>query len=321
MSVRAKQMRGVVLAVLIAMMFGYAQLHAETGTRRGAADPIEEIVVTAQRREQSISDVPQALQAFTGDYLEDTSIKNLDAVIDLIPSASQVSSISAASTVYQIRAISPSEGTGDASVGYYVDNLAFAMPALAYAPTIDFFDIERVEVLRGPSGTLYGLGSLGGTVKTITKDPNLQEIEGEVKATVGWSDDADTSYSGDAMINVPLIEDRLAIRGVINWRDRGGYAEIIPYSEENGNPTERTTARIKVLAQPSDDLSLKLTYWNMESRQDYIDRVTFFDPPRIDNTAGSGNSDYDFVIGDIEYDLGFGVLQSTTGYMKVKAAR
>lgn len=313
--------KGIAIAMVIGV-FGSAAAIAENATSAAQSDSpstkMEEIVVTAQRREQAIGDVPQSVQALTDEYLQDTGVKSLDAVIDLIPSASQVSGISAASTVYQIRAISPSEGIGDATVGYYVDNLAFSMPGLAYAPAIDFFDIERVEVLRGPSGTLYGLGSLGGTVKTITKDPNFEGFETEIKATTALSDDADPSYSGDVMLNVPLIEDKLAVRGVIDYRKRGGYAEILPYAKKNGNPTERTTARLKILAQPIEELSLKLAYWNMHSRQEFIDRVTFFDPPRIDNTAGSGNSDYDFLIGDIEYDLGFGVLQSTTGYTKAK---
>lgn len=313
--------KSVAVAMVISTVCSVSALaeDAPKAEQPGASlQKIEEIVVTAQRREQSIADVPQSVQALTDEFLQENGVKSLDGVIDLIPGASQVSGISAASTVYQIRSISPSEGIGDSTVGYYVDNLAFSMPALSYAPAIDFFDIERVEVLRGPSGTLYGLGSLGGTVKTITKDPDFEGIATEIKASTALSDDADPSYTGDVMLNVPLIEDKLAVRGVVNYRKRGGYAEIIPYGKKNGNPTERTTARLKVLAQPTEELSLKLAYWNMHSRQEYIDRVTFFDPPRIDNTAGSGNSDYDFVTGDIEYDLGFGVLQSTTGYTKAK---
>lgn len=277
---------------------------------------LEEIVVTAQRREQAISDVPQSLQAFTGDYMEDASIKSIGDTIDLIPSASQVASISAASTVYQIRAISPSEGTGDATVGYYLDNFPYALTGLAYAPVVDYFDIDRVEVLRGPSGTLYGLGSLGGTIKTITKEPKLDRFEGAVKVSGAWSDDADASSSADLMLNTPLIEDKLALRAVVSWRDRGGYAEIIPYSKENGNGSEKTTSRIQLLAQPTDKLSMKLSWWNSRARQDYLDRVTFADPPRIDNTAGSGDSDYDIYVADVEYDLGFATLLSTTGYLK-----
>lgn len=316
-------MKPVGCTALLVGLFGAAgwlphAAAAERGPNASPTSSLEEVVVTAQRREQAIQDVPQAVQALSERYLSDTNVTSLADTIDLIPGASQVSSISAASTAYQIRAVAPAEGLGDATVGYYVDNLAFSMPALPYAPVVDFFDIERVEVLRGPSGTLYGLGSLGGTVKTITRDPELRAFETAVRLTSAWSDDADPSHSADAMFNVPLVEDRLAVRGVVNWRRRGGYAEILPYAQENGNDAKRTTTRLKVLAEPTDKLSMKLAYWDMRSRQDFLDRVTFYGPPRIDNTAGSGASDYEFVIGDIEYDLGFGVLQSTTGYMDVR---
>jgi len=304
------------LAALLLVCTSFSVVPASSAADSDASAELEEIVVTAQRREQAISDVPQSLQAFSGDYMEDASIKSIGDTIDLIPGASQVASISAASTVYQIRAVSPSEGTGDATVGYYLDNFPFALTGLAYAPVVDYFDMNRVEVLRGPSGTLYGLGSLGGTIKTITNAPKLDRVEGAFKVSGAWSDDADTSSSADVMFNVPLIEDKLALRAVVSWRDRGGYAEIIPYAEKNGNGSEKTTSRIQLLAEPNEKLSLKLSWWNSRARQDYLDRVTFADPPRIDNTAGSGDSDYDIYVVDVEYDLGFATLLSTTGYMK-----
>jgi len=304
-------------AAVFAALVSMANI-GHTASSDRSQSKVEEVVVTAQRREQAIQEVPQAVQAFSEDFLEESNVNGMGDTINLIPSASQVSSISAASTVYQIRAISPSEGTGDATVGYYVDNFPFTMPSLPYAPVIDYFDIERVEVLRGPSGTLYGLGSLGGTVKTITRDPNLDRVEAAFRARGAWSSDADPSQEGDMMVNAPLIDGKLAVRAVVNWRERGGYAEILPYNQENGNDTERFTSRIKVLAEPSEKLALKAAWWTSRSRQDYLDRVTFFDPARIDNTAGSGESDYDIFVADVEYDLGFGMLQSTTGYMKNK---
>lgn len=302
--------------VAAALVPGSLMLAAPGVSAQSSGQAMEEIVVTAQRREQAISDVPQAVQAFSGEDLKDANVDRLGDIIDMIPSASQVTSISAGSTAYQIRAIAPAEGLGDGTVGYYIDNFAFALPALPYAPAIDLFDTERIEVLRGPSGTLYGLGSLGGTIKTITRDPVLDEFQLSARTEAAWSDDADESYSGDIMVNAPIVTDRLAIRGVLNYRKRGGYAELLAFDEENGNPEKRRTGRVKVLAKPTDDLSLKVAYWSMKSRQDFFDRVTFANPPRTNNTFGSGASNYEFVIGDVEYDLGFGLLQSTTGYAK-----
>ena len=120
---------------------------------------IEEILVTANRTEQSISDVSQAVQALSGDDLQDLQITDFEQMIDLIPGAVQNSSISQGSNVYSIRGVASAETDGDATIGYYLDNFAFSLPGRPYAPVTDIYDTERVEVLRGPSGTLYGLGS------------------------------------------------------------------------------------------------------------------------------------------------------------------
>jgi outer membrane receptor protein involved in Fe transport len=276
---------------------------------------VEEILVTANRTEQSISDVSQAVQALTGDDLQDLQITDFEQMIDLIPGAVQNSSISQGSNVYSMRGVASAETDGDATVGYYLDNFAFSLPGRPYAPVTDIYDTERVEVLRGPSGTLYGLGSLGGTIKVITKDPVLGEFEGSFKATLADIDDGDSSHTGDLMVNIPLSE-TAALRGVLSIKDIGGWAEIIPSNQTNGNPYDGITGRLKLLVEPSEDLSIKLTYWHQDSEQKFANRLTYPSPPAIDNTFGETYSDFTIYVADIEYDLGFATLQSTTGYME-----
>ena len=276
---------------------------------------LEEIVVTAQRREQNISDVSQAVQALSGDDLDELNITNFEEMITLIPGAIQNSTISHGSNVYSIRGVAASETDGDATVGYYLDNFAFSIPGRPYAPVTDLYDTERVEVLRGPSGTLYGLGSLGGTIKVITKDPVIGEFEGSFKATVSEIDDGDSSYTGDIMINAP-ISDNAAIRAVLSIKDIGGWAEIIPSDQTDGNPYEALTGRLKLLVEPNEKTSVKFTYWRQDSEQEYANRLTYPSPPAIDNVFGETFSDYTIYILDVAYDLGFAMLESTTGYME-----
>ena len=276
---------------------------------------IEEILVTANRTEQSISDVSQAVQALSGDDLQDLQITDFEQMIDLIPGAVQNSSISQGSNVYSIRGVASAETDGDATIGYYLDNFAFSLPGRPYAPVTDIYDTERVEVLRGPSGTLYGLGSLGGTIKVITKDPVIGEFEGSFKATLADIDDGDSSHTGDLMLNIPLSENA-ALRGVLSIKDIGGWAEIIPSNQTNGNPYDGITGRLKLLLEPSEDLSIKFTYWHQDSEQKFANRLTYPNPPAIDNTFGETYSDFTIYVADIEYDLGFATLQSTTGYME-----
>lgn len=288
----------------------FAQTSSET-----TALELEEIVVTAQRREQNISDVSQAVQALSGDDLDELNITNFEEMITLIPGAIQNSTISHGSNVYSIRGVAASETDGDATVGYYLDNFAFSIPGRPYAPVTDLYDTERVEVLRGPSGTLYGLGSLGGTIKVITKDPVIGEFEGSFKATVSEIDDGDSSYTGDIVINAP-ISDNAAIRAVLSIKDIGGWAEIIPSDQTDGNPYEALTGRLKLLVEPNEKTSVKFTYWRQDSEQEYANRLTYPSPPAIDNVFGETFSDYTIYILDVAYDLGFAMLESTTGYME-----
>ena len=300
------------LAVLIInySSISFAQTSSET-----RALELEEIVVTAQRREQNISDVSQAVQALSGDDLDELNITNFEEMITLIPGAIQNSTISHGSNVYSIRGVAASETDGDATVGYYLDNFAFSIPGRPYAPVTDLYDTERVEVLRGPSGTLYGLGSLGGTIKVITKDPVIGEFEGSFKATVSEIDDGDSSYTGDIVINAP-ISDNAAIRAVLSIKDIGGWAEIIPSDQTDGNPYEALTGRLKLLVEPNEKTSVKFTYWRQDSEQEYANRLTYPSPPAIDNVFGETFSDYTIYILDVAYDLGFAMLESTTGYME-----
>ena len=287
---------------------------AQTSSESTAVE-LEEIVVTAQRREQNISDVSQAVQALSGEDLDELNITNFEEMITLIPGAIQNSTISHGSNVYSIRGVAASETDGDATVGYYLDNFAFSIPGRPYAPVTDLYDTERVEVLRGPSGTLYGLGSLGGTIKVITKDPVIGEFEGSFKATVSEIDDGDSSYTGDIVINAP-ISDNAAIRAVLSIKDIGGWAEIIPSDQTDGNPYEALTGRLKLLVEPNEKTSVKFTYWRQDSEQEYANRLTYPSPPAIDNVFGETFSDYTIYILDVAYDLGFAMLESTTGYME-----
>ncbi len=287
---------------------------AQTSTN-DVIDELEEIVVTAQRREQNISDVSQAVQALSGEDLDELNITNFEEMITLIPGAIQNSTISHGSNVYSIRGVAASETDGDATVGYYLDNFAFSIPGRPYAPVTDLYDTERVEVLRGPSGTLYGLGSLGGTIKVITRDPVIGEFEGAFKATVSEIDDGDSSYTGDIVINAP-ISDKAALRAVLSIKDIGGWAEIIPSEQTDGNPYEALTGRLKLLVEPNEKTSVKFTYWRQDSEQEFANRLTYPSPPAIDNIFGETFSDYTIYILDVAYDLGFAMLESTTGYME-----
>ena len=157
---------GVSLLALSLSVPGLAM--AQTAPSRG--DPstqLDEIVVTAQKREQNLIDVPLSVQAISGEQLERQGTRDLTQLVDFIPGASVVSKSAPGFDTIQIRGISA--GTvGDSTTGYYIDDVVFSIPNLQISPPSRLFDLERTEILRGPQGTLYGNGALGGLVRLIT---------------------------------------------------------------------------------------------------------------------------------------------------------
>lgn len=281
------------------------------------ADPAE-IIVTAQRRAQSISDVPQPVQAIGGAQLKDFGANQIQDVIALVPSATVGSTISVGSNTFQIRGVAAGETDGDATIGFYLDNFAFSMPGRPYAPAADFYDLDRVEVLRGPSGTLYGLGSLGGTIKVITKDPDLYDTAGSVRMSLNTTDGGEPGAGGDAMINLPLSEGKVALRGAVSYKLIGGFADNIATGKKDANDAESLTARVKLRAEPTERFTIQLAAWYNKSDQDFSNRATLADPAIFDQTFGIANSDYRLLTADLEYDLGFASLLSTTGSIRNK---
>lgn len=135
----------------------------------------EEIVVTAQKREENLFEVPLAVQALGADQLENSGASSVADLTTLIPGASVVSSSTPGFDTIQIRGIS-SGTTGDGLVGYYIDETPFGVPNLQLTPPAGMLDVQRVEVIRGPSGTIYGQGSMGGTIKLVTQRPDSREF-------------------------------------------------------------------------------------------------------------------------------------------------
>jgi len=167
-------MRCALGSVMVAMLFASQNAFAE-----GA---LEEIVVTAERRAESLQDTPIAVTAFTGDMVDQASITNIDDVALLTPNF-KITNFNIAEPQLYIRGVgSTNDSAGaDPAVAVFVDDVYMGRPS---AVSTDLYDLERIEVLRGPQGTLYGRNSAGGTLNIFTKKPQ-QEFESKVGVTVG----------------------------------------------------------------------------------------------------------------------------------------
>ncbi len=215
------------------------------------AQGVEEIVVTAQKREQSLQDVPIAVTAFTGEELRQRSAR---AVADALDSAPNVSFTSGASggddAQFFIRGIGQVDNslTVDPGVGVYIDEVYLGRQQGA---SFDLLDIERIEVLRGPQGTLFGRNTIGGAINVVTSDPSLDGFEGDVTFIGGsWS-----RFEGRARLNMP-VADRVAVKVSALARSQEGFAENVFTSETFGD-SESYAGRIDALFEANDSLTFE----------------------------------------------------------------
>jgi outer membrane receptor protein involved in Fe transport len=198
-----------------------------------ASDALAEIVVTAQRRSENIQDVPITIQALTAQSLAQLNINTFDDYLKFLPNVTSANNGPGQSEVFMRGLSAGSQASqGSASTGLwpnvaiYLDNQSGQMPNR----NLDVYaaDLNRIEVLEGPQGTLFGSGAEAGVIRYITNEPKLNTTEAYAKAGYGVTAHGDPNSSMEAMLNLPLIQDRLAIRGVVYNDHRGGYINNVP---------------------------------------------------------------------------------------------
>lgn len=221
--------------------------------------PIERVVVTAQKRSEQLRDVPQSVTAVTEKTLERQQMNSLTDYAVLVPGMQTDTSQPGYSRVI-LRGIN-SGGVG-ATIGVYLDETPYgSSSALAnglIAPDVDTFDLSRIEVLRGPQGTLYGASTLGGLLKFVTNAPDPSGFEAKIAGGLEVVDHGGVGYSAQGMINVPLADD-LALRAIASTRLDAGYVDDPFRGIEDINDATTTSYRASMLWEPSSDLSVRLT--------------------------------------------------------------
>jgi outer membrane receptor protein involved in Fe transport len=285
-------------ALLVASFAAGAPAQAQDGKEDSEQ---EVIVVTASKTgAQDLQSVPLAIQAFTGEELKLRNIGTLDDLVSTIPGAFEGFRQSASSRIYNIRgAVS---GNGDSPIGYYLDEVPFIVTNFGIAPPVRFLDMDRVEVLRGPQGTLYGQGTSGGVFIFHTRDPNLTDLEYAGEAEVSQTEDAgDTNYGVAGAVSVPVVRDRFAVRISGGHSVNPGWADVYygPFDgtpdEEDVNEIKNDDVRLVALFKPADNITLRGQYWRFQPRQTFTGFTASVDPPYFQNTAGQPSfSDGDF---------------------------
>ncbi len=241
--------------------------------RTGRDAGLEEVTVTAQKTgAQSLQEVPLAIQAFDGESLKERNITTIDDLVTAIPGAFEGQRQSVASRSYNLRGAGGSNANGDSPIGYYLDDVPFIVTNFGIAPPVRFIDIERVEVLRGPQGTLYGQGSSGGVFIFHSRDPDLNDFKFIGEAEVGSTEGADSmNYGVAGAASIPLIQDRLAVRVSGGHSYNPGWADAY-YGPFDGSPDDKGVnevrnddIRVAALYKPTDNVSLRGQYWQLPS--------------------------------------------------------
>lgn len=297
----------------------------------------DDIVVTAQKRTQNLIDVPQSISVVPGKMLEQRHATSLVDYAALVPGLS-IQQQNAGESRIILRGIN----TGGASptVAVYIDDTPFGSStsqtnAAHLAGDIDPFDVERIEVLRGPQGTLYGANSLGGLLKYVTAAPKFDRVSIRGQAGVETVDGGGTGWSGNGVVNVPL-GDTLAIRASGFYRETPGYIDSVGIRAKDINHSASYGGRTSLLFKPSDKFSVRLTAIAQNIRahgRDTIDAEPATLTPitadpftgasgkgllRYQTLAEGNRVDYRLYSGTVEYDFGPATLTSVTSYATLR---
>jgi len=226
------------------------------------AEDLGEITVTAQRRTERLQDVPISLAVLNGADLDQSSVLSVTDALNQIPGVVATPQAQGGGTQIMIRGVGASGpiANGSSPIGYYLDSVPFGLVQSAVEPDENAYDLQRIEVLRGPQGTLYGAGGENGVVRVLTNDADLNQFEFKARTTLSTTDTGGENYRGDMAVNVPIVDGVLAVRAVLGYEDVSGW--IDSPNANHINDGELRTYRLKVNAQPTDELSIGLSVWS-----------------------------------------------------------
>ncbi len=317
-----------------------------SGPVNAQAIALEEIVVSATKRDTSIQNVPLAISAIDADALRDQQIQDVQDISRSVPGVSFTSSLPGRAVVV-LRGISPIGG--QPTVGLYLDDVPMTgnIGLLQGMSEPRLLDVERVEVLKGPQGTLYGASSMGGAIKLVSAKPDADEFSATATAGVSSVAHGDMGYEGQMVLNIPLVEGRSALRIGGGYRHEGGYIDRVagerwadlyrrdpvtlePQTQLSGNTVNKedindldvTMGKIALLVKPTDNSEIvaSINY----SKSEYGDLGQYWGNLGKFKTSSVLEQPVveDLTLGSLSYTVDFDSVQLTslTGYFRREVA-
>jgi iron complex outermembrane recepter protein len=277
------------LALLAPCALGSVIAATSALSQDGTSAALEEITVTATRVADSVNRVPLAVTAQTQRALDQQGIRTIADLEATVPSLRLSGQEGAGLATVSIRGIRQTSATA-ATTGFYLDETALQKRAAAGfasqngTPIPPLFDLERIEVLRGPQGTLFGGGSEGGTIRYIQPEPGLEKYSSYARAQWMQTRDGDPSYEAGGAIGGPIVADKLGFRASVFSRDTGGYVDLTDYRngtvyQENANNDRIRMGRLAFAWAPTRDSKLTLSYFASHDETDSLGNAYNADIP------------------------------------------
>ena len=278
----------------------------------------DEIIVTALRRDTRLQDTPIAISVATGETLERSGTTSFTELTRNTPSLRIVDGGPGNRRVL-IRGI---QSAGEPTVGVYYDEIPVSgsvsttSDAAGTTPDFRIFDVERAEVLRGPQGTLFGSGSMGGTMRIIFNKPDATGFAAAMSANMTSVKGGNPGMSMDAMLNIPIVADKLAVRVVGSYNRFAGYIDNNFYNTRNINDGYSYGGRLLVRWTPNEDMTLDLAGYYEKAATESARWIQETGIPYVTNgRSESGNYDTNRIYSaTLRYDFGSVALTAMTAY-------
>lgn len=293
-----------------------AQESADTGQQ--AEEPRgSDIIVTATRREERIQDVPLSISAYSQEELTEKGIVGYEGIGRETPGV-VLNKPTANFNNFTARGIATNGYNANlqSSVAIYIDELPVSTIGNTTVVDPNLFDVERVEFLRGPQGTLFGSGSLSGAMRILQKSPDLNDFDTAALVDLGLTGSDSIRQRYNAMINVPLVNDRLAVRAVGFYRHEEGYLDNVGTGVHNSNTLVDYGGRVVVLWKPTDRLSIKLlgSYEYSNPRDSSLTSPSLGRNKRISDEPDRFTGKQAIANATIDYEFDFAKFTSSSTY-------
>lgn len=281
---------------------------------------VEEVIVTATKREVSVRDVSGGVSAVSGDQLEAIGAQSFADYISRTPGV-VFNEFQPGTSHVVIRGVATSSGNvqGQGTTGYYINEVPLTEPGWTIViPDIDAFDVDRVEILRGPQGSLFGSASMGGAVNYVARKADAGAFDAALEATLSQTRNADFSHAAKAMVNVPLIDGKLAVRGVVAFRQDQGYLDNVGIGKDGSSDVAVSGGRLSVVWTPSDatELSWLSLYQKTEADDAPYRNPAIGDLKRSTAFAEINVTDVEIHSLRLDHDFGFATFTALGAYQK-----